>query len=458
MFDAASAETICAEDERPARNAARLWETEFPAAEVFEWEARRRWLAAALRHVRELTRERGLRWPSVRVLPALPPGRAFAGLCVYRRPGAPSEADIYLSDRMTEPQAILTVLIHEIAHAIAPHAGHGTGFRRTMADFGFRSTASRDDPRPALQEWLDCTAGLLGPYPRVHDRGIGILDPCRWSFVARYVRWCPDCGGRRFFVRLRDPDIAGRRDDEGMPPCGCRGVRPLQARLPAGNMYPDLPREEAPDFAPIHGEAAAAWLGKADSRVSIETVRGWCVWTARAIDGCLVGRAAGVFAAEGSARRFAMRLRRAGTVIEVGSLPLLRIASAHAGWDALYATDLSFAEPFRNAPVPSGRRAAGAAARLARCMDLSITLVSLRPVDAGVAAHRWEPLRDPGRRVTFGSATADGWTPSPRGAHSREGYFAMTRYVQARGAAPLSAPSARRTPGRPARSASDPAR
>lgn len=91
-----------------------------------------------------------------------PSGEAASGLSWDDSPYVRIDLDTELVDEL----ALLAVLLHELAHAVAsPEIGHNGLYRTVWRHAGFVGLPTGSDPSRELWRQLDKIAAKLGPYP-----------------------------------------------------------------------------------------------------------------------------------------------------------------------------------------------------------------------------------------------------------------------------------------------------
>jgi hypothetical protein len=221
-----------------------------PHEDIYAWSQREAWLAAALEEATAWAAAHGLTVPTVRLHPAMPLGyHDYQGYWMLNQ-RLPGVHRIYVSELLTTTQEALLVLLHELAHALAPGEKHGPVFAHCMKQLGVLWRRDSEKPDDALKVWLSAVEERLGPYPMLANRRARFLQP--WDLYQRRVCWCPYCGQTAY----KTPSSSNHRDFKNPLGYTCPAsetpnaghLSKLSARLPMHCLYPDLPPAERPDF------------------------------------------------------------------------------------------------------------------------------------------------------------------------------------------------------------------
>lgn len=133
---------------------------------------REAWLAAAVKQLRPTFTKAGLEIPAdVQVSCGWPVGKRNAsarvlGQCFATSCDAAGRAQIFVSPTESDPVAILSILAHEICHAIddVKH-GHGPVFAKMVSAIGLVGRPTHTTAGDELTVKLTAIATKIGPYP-----------------------------------------------------------------------------------------------------------------------------------------------------------------------------------------------------------------------------------------------------------------------------------------------------
>lgn len=193
---------------------------------------REAWLNAAALHIRDLIfRPAGL--PEFehpyRIACGFPKGsRTIAGICCKREMSADGRNEIWVTPRKDDPVDVLSVLIHEMVHALDDcQHGHRGPFAVWARAIGLEGPLPSTEPGTELRDELKCIADACGSYPHARlatpDKKPGSRQKkceCRdcaavWRMAETWrvkVTCCPCCRSRNI---TRDADA---RQEPAEPP------------------------------------------------------------------------------------------------------------------------------------------------------------------------------------------------------------------------------------------------
>lgn len=206
-----------------------------------KYDTREQWLEAAVELLRPIFKGKNHDIPPVKVSTGWPSRGGLAkakrtlGQC-WEKTASEDEktAQIFISPLLLEkfdldPWGVLSVLTHEVCHAVAgPQQAHGKKFRGIGKDVGLEGKAAHMVAGPDLLERFKQWLAALGPYP--HQK----LNPSLSGIKKQGTRMikcvCGDCD---YTCRTTKKWI----DDVGAPLCACNKEA----------MKIELPKEKADD-------------------------------------------------------------------------------------------------------------------------------------------------------------------------------------------------------------------
>lgn len=175
---------------------------------------REQWLNAAVRKLRPLFRRAGVELPKdIAVSCGFPGGgspRKRIGECWSSKVGG-GVSQVFVSPTQDKPLVILTVLTHELVHALDDCAsGHGGAFARVAKAVGLEGKMTQSNAGKALTAELKEIASKLGPYPH---KAIKLGENVKTQSTRMLKLQAACCG---YTVRTTAKWI-----DEGFPSCPC---------------------------------------------------------------------------------------------------------------------------------------------------------------------------------------------------------------------------------------------
>ena len=132
---------------------------------------REAWLCAATDALRPSYGAAGFPLPEVRLAVGFPSRwarggkRLRLGECWPAAAAADGIAQAYVTPLLGDPVEILAVLVHELAHAATPGAGHRGPFKRLARELGLEGKMTATHAGSELAERLGVLADELGPLP-----------------------------------------------------------------------------------------------------------------------------------------------------------------------------------------------------------------------------------------------------------------------------------------------------
>ena len=128
---------------------------------------REAWLLAAVGAVRPLFDAQGAdAYPPLRISCGWPKGGTFIGECWPRSRSEDNTVEIFISPGLIDGVKILTVLVHELIHALDDCShGHRGPFKKLSLAIGLEGKVTETHAGPALEASLRLILGKLGPYP-----------------------------------------------------------------------------------------------------------------------------------------------------------------------------------------------------------------------------------------------------------------------------------------------------
>lgn len=198
-----------------------------------KYATREQWLEAAVEKLRPIFKGKNHDIPPVKVSTGWPSRGGLAkakrtlGQC-WEKTASEDEktAQIFISPLLLHapgnPWAVLSVLAHEVCHAVAgPNQGHGKKFRGIGKDIGLEGKAAHMVAGADLLEIFMTWDEDLGPYP--HQRINPALSGIKKQ-GTRMIKCVCECG---YVARTSKKWI----DDVGAPLCACNS-KPMKIELP----------------------------------------------------------------------------------------------------------------------------------------------------------------------------------------------------------------------------------
>jgi len=175
---------------------------------------REQWLEAGVKALAPIFAEAGHPLPAVKVSCSWPGGgtaRKRIGECWARRMSAANINEIFISPRIAEPGAALSILAHELVHAVDDCVhGHKREFADIGRAVGLTGKPSAMSAGPELAAKLEQIAAKIGPYPhatldlsqRKKQKTYLLKCQCHecdavWRMTASWAQMlqqCPCCG------------------------------------------------------------------------------------------------------------------------------------------------------------------------------------------------------------------------------------------------------------------------
>lgn len=181
---------------------------------------REAWLEAAIKELTKLFAKIDHEVPTVRVSVGWPGGRGkkqnVIGQCFATTSATDKTAQIFVSPVVVEPLKALTVVAHELIHAVDDcKSGHKKGFIKIARELGFTPKWTVATPETITDEFkakLEAIAERLGTYPHA------ALVPTERPVVQKTYMLKVLCQhDSDYFVRM----TAGKIEDYGTPYCPC---------------------------------------------------------------------------------------------------------------------------------------------------------------------------------------------------------------------------------------------
>ena len=148
-------------------------------------------------------------WPSSRASAKNAGG--YAGQCFDPTASADGTAEMLVSMSQDDPMEVLSILAHEMVHAIeGVAAGHGKAFKRTALAIGLQGKMTATVPGDAFKHAVGPILNRLGPYPHA-----AVDLSKRKKQTTRMVKMtCGECG---YIARTSRANI----EERGPAICPC---------------------------------------------------------------------------------------------------------------------------------------------------------------------------------------------------------------------------------------------
>ena len=174
---------------------------------------REQWLEKATETLRKsLFKSAGAEIPTVRVTNGFPGSRAKSGRVGEFWKGEASDdgiPQVFVSPVLSDSNAVLAVLSHELVHACVPLDGHGREFRRIALSIGLVGKMTATKAGPDLVAFFNKVIDRIGVYP--HS---ALNVSSRKVQSTRLLKVC--CASCGYVVR-----ITTRWISTGLPLCPC---------------------------------------------------------------------------------------------------------------------------------------------------------------------------------------------------------------------------------------------
>lgn len=189
---------------------------------MIKHQTREQYLEAAVELMRPVFKRAEYEIPKVRVscgwpsTGALSDKRARLGECWSKASADDSIAQIFISPRLesaTEKQGVLSVLVHEVVHAVVGHeAKHGKVFKKCALAVGLVGKMTSTESGPELMELSGEWSKALGDYP--HASLHKLKAPTKKQTTRMVKCECGKCG---YVARTTKKWL----EDVGAPICPC---------------------------------------------------------------------------------------------------------------------------------------------------------------------------------------------------------------------------------------------
>jgi hypothetical protein len=194
-----------------------------------KYATREQWLEAAVELLRPIFKGKNHDIPPIKVSTGWPSKGGLAkakrtlGQCWEKTASEDGEtAQIFISPLLLHTWAVLSVLAHEVCHAVAgPQQGHGKKFKGIGKDIGLEGKAAHMVAGADLLERFKQWEADLGPYP--HQKINPSLSGVKKQGTRMIKCVCGDCD---YTVRTTQKWI-----DLGTPLCACN-KKPMNVELP----------------------------------------------------------------------------------------------------------------------------------------------------------------------------------------------------------------------------------
>jgi hypothetical protein len=125
---------------------------------------------------------------------------------------------VFVSPVIGDALRVSDVLLHELCHAVAGHAGQDCGhkgaFKRIATEMGLTGKMTATEPTPELLKRLNVVVRKLGKYPHA------MLDPKKSPVKKQSTRLLKAmCSRDGYVIRVTQKWV----DELGMPACPCGG-------------------------------------------------------------------------------------------------------------------------------------------------------------------------------------------------------------------------------------------
>lgn len=194
-------------------------------AEEFKFATREEWLEAAVDHFRptfqQACKTSGRTIPEkLKVSIGFPDKGGMAKRRVLGQCWTESDSEkpvqIFINPTITNvngADGILSVLVHELVHAVGIH-GHGKDFKRVALAVGLEGKMQSTTASDALvEEFTILVDEKLGPFPHTALSGMKLFTPSKKDGTRMLKAVCPECG---YTIRLTK-----KWAQVGMPLCPC---------------------------------------------------------------------------------------------------------------------------------------------------------------------------------------------------------------------------------------------
>ena len=194
-------------------------------AEEFKFATREEWLEAAVDHFRptfqQACKTSGRTIPeNLKVSIGFPDKGGMAKRRVLGQCWTESDSEkpvqIFINPTIANvngADGILSVLVHELVHAVGIH-GHGKDFKRVALAVGLEGKMKSTTASDALvEEFTFLVDEKLGPFPHTALSGMKLFTPSKKDGTRMLKAVCPECG---YTIRLTK-----KWAQVGMPLCPC---------------------------------------------------------------------------------------------------------------------------------------------------------------------------------------------------------------------------------------------
>lgn len=194
-------------------------------AEEFKFATREEWLEAAVDHFRptfqQACKTSGRTIPeNLKVSIGFPDKGGMAKRRVLGQCWTESDSEkpvqIFINPTIANvngADGILSVLVHELVHAVGIH-GHGKDFKRVALAVGLEGKMKSATASDALvEEFTFLVDEKLGPFPHTALSGMKLFTPSKKDGTRMLKAVCPECG---YTIRLTK-----KWSQVGMPLCPC---------------------------------------------------------------------------------------------------------------------------------------------------------------------------------------------------------------------------------------------
>lgn len=194
-------------------------------AEEFKFATREEWLEAAVDHFRptfqQACKTSGRTIPeNLKVSIGFPDKGGMAKRRVLGQCWTESDSEkpvqIFINPTIANvngADGILSVLVHELVHAVGIH-GHGKDFKRVALAVGLEGKMKSTTASDALvEEFTYLVDEKLGPFPHTALSGMKLFAPSKKDGTRMLKAVCPECG---YTIRLTK-----KWAQVGMPLCPC---------------------------------------------------------------------------------------------------------------------------------------------------------------------------------------------------------------------------------------------
>lgn len=177
---------------------------------------REEWLMWAVDLMRnKLFVEHGFKIPTaVRISVGFPSTKRGGriGECWNPANSGDKHSEIFLHPKLDNAVEVLSVVAHELIHAMRPQASHGKEFKEVAVAIGLEGKMTATTAGEALTRTLRDYSQVLGPYPHACLNSMKLAGEKKQGTRLLALE-CPSCG---YKIRVTQKWI-----DTGMPTCAC---------------------------------------------------------------------------------------------------------------------------------------------------------------------------------------------------------------------------------------------